>query len=241
MLVILGVKIDDKNEDEFLRNIEERFLDGIRTFIVTPNPEMLVLANGDADFKNVLNSADIKIPDGAGLRLGAKILGRNLKNRVTGTDLMGRLCELANQDGLTAYLLGGEMASVRKTSENLKQKYPALKIVGAESGGKGEEWDNRVIIEHINAVKPDMLFVALGHGRQEKWIFENLSSLPSVKLAMGVGGAFDFISGKIRRAPFWMRRAGLEWFWRLVFQPQRIGRIFNATAVFLWLCIKNKK
>src|SRR3989338_5352072 len=99
----------------------------------------------------------------------------------------------------------------------------------------GEDWDNRVIIEHINAVKPEILFVALGHGRQEKWIYENFEKLPSVKLAMGVGGAFDFFAGRIRRAPKLLRSVGLEWLWRLILEPRRYGRILNAVLVFPYL------
>ena len=99
---------------------------------------------------------------------------------------------------------------------------------------------NEQIINNINNSGADILFVAFGHNKQEKWIYENLAKMPSVKIAMGVGGAFDYISGKIKRAPCWMRKIGLEWMYRLMRQPQRIIRIFNATLKFIWLFIRYK-
>jgi len=244
---ILGIAIDDLDEDAVEGIIEERLSDGRGTFIATPNPEMILLAQKDAEFRNILNSADIKIPDGYGLKIGARILGRKLCSRATGTDLMQRICRLAGTKGLSVYLLGAEEGVARKAEENLKKILPNLKIVGAESGGNlsalpenGISWNNQVILAHINAVKPDILFVALGHRKQEKWIFENFKKLAGVKVAMGVGGAFDFYSGKMRRAPLTMRRLGLEWLWRLFLEPRRYPRILAATILFPLACFTKK-
>jgi len=234
---ILGVEIDDLSEAEVMALVADNLQAGKRTFIATPNPEMVVLAAKDRGFKDVLNRADIKIPDGAGLAVGAKITGQKLTNRVTGTDLMEKLCALAAERGYKIYLLGAQNGVAREAAQRLNNKFVKLKIVGAEYGGTMDEWDNRVIIEHINAVSPDMLFVALGHGKQERWIFENLEKLPGVKLAMGVGGAFDFFAGKAKRAPGWMRAGGLEWLWRLIKEPRRHKRILTATVVFPWYCL----
>ena len=168
---------------------------------------------------------------------------------------MEELCGSASKIGLGIYLLGGCQETARQAAKNFKKKYKNLKICGAESGGKmsarqspdgssrmagGEGWDNRVIIEHINAVKPEILFVALGHGKQERWIFKNLEKLPSVKIAMGVGGAFDFFSGRIKRAPLIMQEAGLEWLWRLILEPSRYKRIWKAVIVFPIYCLMEK-
>jgi len=237
---ILGINIDDENAGTVLKRIEDDVLKDKKIFIATPNPEMIILAQKDANFKNILNSTDINIPDGFGLKIGAKILGKKLNSRVTGTDLMVDICRLANKKRYSIYLLGGGKNVARMAVVNLKKEMPRLKITGAEEGGKMDEWDNRVIIKHINVLKPDILFVALGHGKQEKWIHDNFKELASVKLAIGVGGAFDFISGKVKRAPKWMRTVGLEWLWRLVLEPKRLKRIINATLVFPWLCFKNK-
>ncbi|MFA5133603.1 MAG: WecB/TagA/CpsF family glycosyltransferase [Patescibacteria group bacterium] len=236
---ILGIKIDDTPKRDILKIIEAKLEAQEKIFIATPNPEMIILAQKDEAFKKILNSADISVPDGFGLKIGAKVLGKKLSSRIPGVDLMVDICK--NGAGrYKAYLLGGEKGIARRAAENLKSKMPKLLIVGAEFGGQMDSWDNRVIIEHINAVKPDLLFVALGQGKQEKWIFKNLKYLPTVKLAMGVGGAFDFISGKIQRAPKWMRVIGMEWLWRLMLEPQRIGRIFNAVVAFPMVCWKKK-
>jgi N-acetylglucosaminyldiphosphoundecaprenol N-acetyl-beta-D-mannosaminyltransferase len=234
---ILGVEIDDLSAGEAMDLAAARLAAGKKTFIATPNPEMVILAQKDGEFKNILNGADIKIPDGTGLAVGAKILKQALKNRVTGTDLMEGLCALSAELGYKVYLLGAQNGVAKEAAKRLNTKFVQLKIVGAEYGGRMDEWDNRVIIEHINAVAPDILFVALGHGKQERWIFQNLEKLPSVKLAMGVGGAFDFFAGRIRRAPRWMRTLGLEWLWRLICEPKRYKRIFNAVIIFPWRCL----
>lgn len=234
---LLGVEIDDLSMEEAAALALENLQTGKRTFIATPNPEMLVLAQKDGEFKQILNGADIKIPDGAGLALGAKITGQKLKNRVTGTDLMEKLCTVSADYGYKIYLLGAQNGVAREAAKRLNTKFIQLKIVGAEYGGIMDEWDNRVIIEHINAVAPDMLFVALGHGKQEKWIAENLEKLSSVKLVMGVGGAFDFFAGRAKRAPLCMRLIGLEWLWRLICEPKRYKRILTAVITFPWYCL----
>lgn len=235
---ILGVQIDDLSEAEVLDIIKNNLASGRRTFIVTPNPEMLVLGERDAEFKNILNGADIKIPDGAGLKFGGWILGQKLKNRATGTDLMERICGLAAERGLGAYFLGAGDGVAEAAAKNLNTKFVQLKIVGVDSGGRMQSWDNEDVLRKINAAAPDILFAALGHGKQEKWIAENLSKMPGVKLAMGVGGAFDFFAGRVRRAPNMLRRAGLEWLWRLILEPWRWRRIMTAVVVFPLMCWK---
>ncbi|PIR67087.1 MAG: glycosyltransferase [Parcubacteria group bacterium CG10_big_fil_rev_8_21_14_0_10_36_14] len=237
---ILGVRIDEMGEKEVLEKCKSAITEGRRLFITTPNPEILLLANKDEDFKKILNSADINIPDGVGLKLGAKIKRKKLNYHLTGTDLMGHLAKMAEEMGLGIYLLGAEQGIARKAGQNLKKILPSLNIIGAESGGKFESWDNRVIIEHINAVKPDILFIALGQGKQERWIFANLPNLKSIKIVIGVGGAFDFYSGRIPRAPKWMRQLGLEWLYRLSREPSRWKRIFNAVIVFPIVCLIKK-
>jgi len=137
----------------------------------------------------------------------------------------------------------------RDTAKKFKKYLPKINIVGAEQGSDGEmsfdKWDNEVIVKHINSVKPDILFVALGHYKQEKWIFDNLKKLKTVKLAMGVGGAFDFYSGRAERAPEHIQSSGFEWLWRLFKEPHRYKRIFTAVIVFPWKCfverLLNKK
>jgi N-acetylglucosaminyldiphosphoundecaprenol N-acetyl-beta-D-mannosaminyltransferase len=164
------------------------------------------------------------------------------------------ICKIAEADNKSVYLLGsGSDEVVKRTEENLKQKFPNLKVVGwgrgpgiKESSVSVQPFNNSIglivdaeenvkILEDINQAKPDILFVAFGMGKQEKWIVENLKKIPGVKIAMGVGGAFDYISGSVKRAPLLLRKIGLEWLYRLVKQPRRVVRIWNATVKFLWL------
>jgi N-acetylglucosaminyldiphosphoundecaprenol N-acetyl-beta-D-mannosaminyltransferase len=185
-----------------------------------------------------LNSGDLNICDGRGLQWasGAK--------RLSGIDCMLALCDLAAKENKSIYLFGsGDDETVKLTAENLQKQFPSLRIAGYDKGTVINEDAPAVdekILQQINQLAPAILFVAFGMGKQEKWIAENLAKMPSVKIAMGVGGSFEYIAGKIRRAPCWMRKIGLEWLYRLIQQPSRIGRIFNAVVMFNLILLKNK-
>lgn len=242
---ILGLRIDQIDQKDLIKNTEQFLYSSTSHTIFTPNPEFLVKANKDDYFKRVLNSSDINICDGRGLQMVSKIK----LERITGIDFIYELCGLAKKNGNSVYLLGsGSDEVVKGTVEKLQKNFLDLKIVGWHKGPVIKEQSNfqlevnteanQKILQDIQNKKPDILFVAFGMGKQEKWIYENLNKLPSIKIAMGVGGSFEFISGKINRAPKWMRKIGLEWIYRLVKEPRRAGRIWNATVVFIWLVIK---
>lgn len=217
-------------------------------YIFTPNPEMLVDASHDANFKQALNQGDLNICDGFGLSLFAKT------KRIPGVDFMVELCALAAKEHKSVYLLGsGNREVLTKTKETLLQKFPSLNIVGTNPGYKiellPEEKGTRLdfnpherdeVVHDIIMHAPDILLVAFGHNKQEQWIVENVPNLPSVKIAMGVGGAFDFLGGKSKRAPKFLQTFGLEWLWRLVLEPKRIKRILKAVVVFPYSALKNK-
>lgn len=213
---ILGIKIDDIDMTEALSVVEKWIWSPGKRYIVTPNPEMIVAAQKDEGFKKILNGADLSIPDGTGLKLSGKI-----KNTFAGIDFMEKLIELANEKGFTTGFLGGRDGVAKKCSECLLQKYPKLEVVLISSDPK------------IKIPPLDLLFVALGHGKQEKWIDENLKKIP-VHVVMGVGGAFDYLGGFVPRAPKVLRNLGLEWFFRLMVQPWRIKRQL-ALIKYLWL------
>jgi len=187
--------------------------------IFTPNPEILLKAKKDESFAALLKKGDLLIPDGAGLVLFSKI-----KERVTGVDLMLKICELAEKNKKSIFLLGGRNAA-KKTAEKLKEKFSQLDIAGFS-----EELDSCYNL--IEKSKANIIFVALGAPKQEFWISENIEKFPNVNIAMGVGGAFDMISGKIRRAPKFLQKIYLEWLFRLIQEPKRIKRIFNALVIF---------
>lgn len=241
---ILGVRVDNLSKLEVLNKVSDFLSSSAQHKIFTPNPEMLVDAEKDEYFKKVLNSGDLNVCDGFGLALVGGL------KRYSGVDLMQDVCVLAEKQNRSIYLLGsGSDEVVSRTLEVLKQKYSGLDIVGYNKGPilKTEdlrlkienEEENEELLYNIIMTAPDILFVAFGHGKQEKWIFENLPHLPSVKIAMGVGGTFDYISGRVKRAPLFLRQIGLEWLYRLIKQPKRIGRIFKATFKFLYLYGKN--
>lgn len=212
---------------------------------------MLVDAQKDDNFKRILNSSSLNICDGKGI----EFVSHGKIRRIPGTDFMLEICKLAEGEEKSIYLLGsGNQSVVEKTAEVLEKKFPELKITGLNPGSKItieklnnetiislDKEKNDTIINNIIMTAPNILFVAFGHGKQEKWINEYLKEMPSVKIAMGVGGAFDFISGKVGRAPKLIRKLGLEWLWRLILQPWRIKRIWKATFKFLYLYTKKNK
>lgn len=224
---ILGVKIDDINIDEAVSIVEGWLSKPGKRFIVTPNPEFLVIAQKDAEFKKIINSADLAIPDGVGLRLAG------VKNNVPGVDLMEKLVRLAAKNGYIVGLLGGRDKVAEKAAERLVKKYHKLQILFASDGGQVNEFHTTdYILPTI-----DLLFIAFGAPKQEKWIASNLNKIP-VKVAMGVGGAFDYLSGNVPRAPKWIRNLGLEWAFRLIIQPWRMKRQLSLLK-FIWYIIRH--
>jgi len=231
---ILGIKIDNFGPDEAAKYIIERIRRAENTFIVTPNPEMLVLAHRNEQFKNILNAADLAIPDGFGLVLAAKFSHLPLKEKISGTDLVQKLIKDYGGE-LRIFLLGAKPGVGERAGEYLKRLNPAARIVGIESGGRiiadCRLQNEELILQRIKGSGVNLLLVALGQIKQETWISKNLPNLPGVA-AIGIGGALDFYAGKARRAPNILRRLGLEWLWRVLLEPKRIGRIINAVIVF---------
>ncbi len=230
-ITILEIPFDSIKNTEVLTLVLEKLTGNSKHFFVaTPNPEMLLEARKNEQFKKILNTTDLNIPDGFGIMLASGIIGKPLKERVTGTDCMQAICHYA-PEGTKIFLLGAAPGVAEKTKEILEKRYPNIKVIGTHSGFPAAENDEQS--RHlINQSGAELLFVAYGAPKQEMWIARNLPHLTHVKVVMGVGGAFDFISGQIKRAPYWMRKIGLEWFYRLTKQPTRIGRIFNATIKF---------
>ncbi|MBU0598327.1 WecB/TagA/CpsF family glycosyltransferase [Patescibacteria group bacterium] len=241
-LEILGVKIHNYTIDEVLEKIHEFFNSQNQHYIVTTNPEFIMAARHDDEFRHILNKADLSVADGVGIKYAARRLGQKLKQRITGVDLLWEICRIAEEENKSIFLLGSKRGIPEKAAENILSKYPKLKIVGAECGYR--RWHRHIkekkLVEMINRHQPDILFVAFGQVKQEKWIYHNLPKLPLVKLAMGVGGSFDYISGKVKRAPSWMRNLGLEWLYRLMRQPWRLPRIITAVVKFSCAVRKDK-
>lgn len=220
---IFGVKMDNLTMDEVLKKI--------KGFVVLPYSEFMVRAQEDEEFRNILNSADFCLCEGRGLWRMARLLGVKLEQNINGVDLIYNLVSKFKIQNSTLFLFGGTEDVVKKTAEKLGDS-----IIGFEHGYQ----DLDKIINKINQVKPDVLLVGLGSPKQEKFIYYNLKKMPSVKLAIGVGGAFDFISGHVRRAPHVLQKIGLEWLWRLILEPRRIKRIYNGVVGIALLTLKLK-
>lgn len=226
---LLGVGFSDLTQTEvleyILQNIKKKTE---KFFIVTPNPEILILANSNAEYKKVLNSAKLALADGVGVIWASKVLRKGIREKIPGVDLIENLCKRSEDWPITASFLGGKPGIAEKTAECLQRRYPSLKI--AFTGAEPPTLDK--------FPASDILFVAFGAPKQEFWIEKNLKRLP-IGVAMGVGGAFDFLSGQVPRAPKWARAAGFEWLFRLIIQPWRAKRQL-ALIKFVFLVIKER-
>ena len=200
---------------------------------------MLVEASRNPAFHALLNRTDLNLPDSTGLLLMARITGQTIPERVTGVDTVQRLCAELGDD-TPVFLLGAGEGVAERAANVLRQKNARLNIVGTFSGSPSDA-DAPAIIGKIRDAAPAILFVAYGSPAQEFWISKHLSSLPSVRVAMGVGGTFDFLAGTQSRAPSFLRSIGLEWAWRFFKQPSRYKRMWNAVVVFPWLVMRYGK
>lgn len=206
--------------------------------VCTINPEFIMIARDDVNFRNILSRADLCVPDGVGLLWAAKHLGNQLPERVTGSDGVPKIAERAAQAGWKLYFLGAAPGVAAQAAQILQRQHPNLQIVGIYSGSPSPDEED-AIVDRINVSGADILFVAYGAPEQDKWIARNLPRL-QVKMAMGVGGSFDFIAGIVPRAPLWMRRSGLEWLYRLYLQPWRIRRMLRLPRFVLAVLLKGE-
>ena len=187
------------------------------------NADCLNISSKDEEYRAILKSQSIVLPDGAGINIGCRLIGERLEANLNGTDLLPELCEVAIEDDFTLYLLGAAPGVAARMRENLMMSYPGLNVVGEHHGYFDHDTDSDAVIAEINEAKPNVVLVAFGAPRQEKWIHKHRAALDS-NLLIGVGGLFDFYSGDKKRAPLWMRKCGLEWTYRLYLEPGRLWR-----------------
>ena len=238
---IFGIKVDNITLEEASEIVENYLVeDGLKT-ISTPNTEIVMIAKEDEYLQEIINSSDLVIPDGIGLIYGSRIRKRPLKERVTGFDLSIKLLEIANRKGYSLFLLGGKEGVAKRASENIKNKYPNIKLAGYHHGffkgshiGYKDHEEELNIIDMINESKPDIIFVGLGFPRQEIWIWENKNRIHG-KVIIGNGGTMDILAGDLKRAPEIFQRLGLEWFYRLIKEPKRIKRQIALPKFILYV------
>jgi N-acetylglucosaminyldiphosphoundecaprenol N-acetyl-beta-D-mannosaminyltransferase len=235
-IYILGVPVDRLTFASLLDHIAVYLAEGDRTRqFCTVNPEFVMLAQRDPEFMQVLHQADLCLPDGIGLLWAARRIGKPLPERVTGSDGVPLIAGRAAREGWRLFLLGGAEGVAEEAGRILGERYPGLQIAGTYAGSPTPEEEDE-IVARINASCADILLVAYGAPRQDKWIARNRDRL-RVGVAMGVGGSLDFVTGAQTRAPRWVRRLGLEWLYRLVCEPWRwrrqlaLPRFFGAAVL----------
>lgn len=271
MVNILGVKLnEDLSSEVFLDRFKNLLNNGKQNYIVTPNPEIILKAQKDEEYFYILNRADMSLPDGFGLQLAAKLLGKNLK-RLTGADAILDVFALAEKEGLRVLIINNKngLSLDSDISIALANRYPKLNFIIENSDfdfvfspkknfvNLSFSKDNMVtrlmkkiekkvnekleflVKDRVYDFAPEILVCNFGAPYQEKFIFHNLDKIPSVKVALGIGGALDFITGKVKRAPAIMRKFGIEWLWRLINQPDRYKRIYRAVFVFMFKFIRH--
>ena len=234
---ILGVRVDDATYDDLLAQVDAFVASRRPHQISTVNVEMLVAAHGDPALAEMLNAAALNVADSTGVMLAARLLGRRLRERVTGSDGIYRLASHCAGQGYRAFLLGAAPGVAEVVAERLAAANPGLEVAGTFAGSPQAE-DEDAIIARVQTAAPDLLLVAYGVPAEEKWIARNRLRL-GVPVMVGVGGTFDFVAGVTRRAPAWMRRTGLEWFYRLLREPWRWRRQL-ALPKFVWLVVRQR-
>ena len=220
---ILGVRFDDLTQQEAAQQGRQLLEDDKFHYVVTPNPEFLLAAEKDPEFRRVLNAADLVLPDGIGVVYSAKILGTPLKERVPGIEFAEAMLSALNDMGGRLYLLGAKPGVAEEAGRRICARYSDLVLCGTHDGYFKDE---QAILPQIAAAKPDLLFVCLGAPKQELWMAKN-GPATGAHLLCGLGGSLDVFAGTVERAPKFWSDHGLEWFYRLCKEPKRIGRMMK--------------
>ena len=244
---IFDAPVDCVDMDGCLSEVEKMINSDCSNTIIAINPEKVIKAQQEPRLMNWLNNARLVIPDGIGVVIAARLLFGARLTRVPGSELMPKICELAARRGYRVFLYGASELTVTKAVERLRNTFADINIVGYQNGYLSGE-NMQVLIDRLNELKPQIIFVALGSPRQELWMDRYLSSIPSVRVCQGVGGTFDVIAGTVRRAPQLFIRLHGEWLYRLLAQPKRILRqralpLFAIKVINQWFstCFSRKR
>lgn len=240
---IVCVSIDTLTENDVIARVQGFVESGEGHQIITANPLMILAAEKDHALRAAFEGADLVIPDSAGVQWAARLQGQRI-NKISGIDLMDRLCAESAVRHWRVFFLGASPGVAETTAKKLTERHQGLLVAGTHHGYFPQKTGEEAVIQRIADAKPDLLFVALPTPFQDGWIHRNLNRL-GAKVVMGVGGSFDVLSGRLRRAPSWMRAAGMEWFFRLLQEPSRADRMLRL-PLFAWKvlwepCKKNRK
>lgn len=240
---IAGIRIDNVSMSEAVEAIERMVGGNAVDYVFTPNVNHVVTYRRDAGFREAYADAALVVADGMPLVWSSRFLGTPLKQRVAGSDLFLRTCELAERKGYRLFFLGGRLGAASGAAARLRERHPDIRIVGHYCPPFGFEKDraeNDRIVRMIREAQPDLLFVGVGSPKQEKWIREHGSAC-GVPATLAIGVSFEFTAGLVRRAPRWMQRTGLEWLWRLAMEPRRLSRRYLCDGpVFFWYVLEQR-
>lgn len=238
---LFNIAIDNVDMEGAVARIDQLVLNKQNSYVVTPNVDHIVKLQHDLDFRQIYDHASLVVADGMPLVWVSALFKTPLKERVTGADLFPRVCRLAAEKGYSVFLLGADKGVASEAAANLAQTFSGLNVCGTYSptyGFENSENENLHILSLLEAAKPDILFVGVGAPKQEKWIYKYRQRY-RVPVAIGVGASFDFVAGSIQRAPQWMQKAGLEWFYRFLMEPRRLfRRYFIDGCEFFWMTLR---
>lgn len=235
---VLGFGVHAVDMPTALRACDALIRSGRPSMVLTADASALVIASEDAEFAEILSSGDLVTPDSEGVVWALRRAGCPQPTRVTGCDLMGELCSLSADQGYRIFLLGAEPGTAELAAEKLRLRYPGVHIVGTRHGYFPAS-DDAVVAQEIAESKPDILFVAMGIPRQEKFLRQNAERI-GYRLGMGVGGSFDVYSGRVKRAPRLIRALKLEWLWRTLSNPKKFAKA-KTLPVFAWRVLRSKR
>lgn len=234
---VLGVDFLHTTMAGMIERLKAHLERGDKTFVVTANPEIVLHAQDDVAYRSYLEKATYVTADGIGVVKAAGMLGQPLPERVTGFDMFMALLDIANERKYSIYLLGAKNEVLEKTIAEINKQFPNVRIAGSHHGFF--DWNSTEIEDEIHSLQPDMVFLALGFPRQEKWIAERYDKF-SKGLFMGIGGSFDVLAGEVKRAPIFWQKIHLEWFYRLLKQPSRWRRML-ALPIFAGRVLREKR
>lgn len=232
---VMGVGFDSLTIEEAVAKAKSLMAERRAAYVVTPNPEIVMVCREQPEAMEAVQAADLVLPDGIGVIYGARILGTPLKSKLPGIDFISALMEDISKQGKRVFLLGAKPGVAETAGERLAARYPGLVIAGTQDGYFK---DDAPVVEAVNAAQADLLLVCLGAPKQELWMRRNQSRL-NVGLMAGLGGSLDVFAGTVKRAPKAFQKLGLEWLYRLLKEPKRIGRMMKLPK-FLFACIGKK-
>lgn len=235
---LFGVRVHAVSMDEAIRYILRFVQESVPRQVVTADSSMVVMAQSDSGLRDIINRAHLVTPDSIGILWACRRRGIAMPERVSGVDIVARLAQVSAQTGLRLYFLGAQPGVADEAARRLRQLFPGVQIVGCHHGYFAPEAEAEVVTQ-IREARPDVLCVAMGIPKQEKWI-DRYRHVLGVPVSIGVGGTFDVLSGRVRRAPLCLQRMGMEWLWRVAHNPRKFSKVLLLPR-FAWMILTHQK